>query len=991
MTGNLQQVMDILDIRMSRPSTATEGDTLPPNEPTNCTISVNTSVSSTGALPLHIAASKGHIDIVMLLIDKAGAIVDLADTEQETALLKASYHGNADIVAFLLERSANPGHQDKEGWSALHNCAARGHVKAASLLIEAGADVNITNATGHTPLMTASSNGHVEMVDLLLQSWANPILTNNYNDTAYDLAAQAEESYICELLEHAEYLLRNRKSSSSSVNGSLKSPSSTPALPGALPLEKHTHNSHIELIYEHQRATLFSNRNFSALNLSSADRQSFGIFLDKRLNAPVDSLDSIVLPTGWYWVTEWHVDLKHPKVDPVEGWQYAKAFDELDENWKTEPVGGGTFTGSWVRRRRWIRVRKMRTEVGSSAVEKPRLSVAASSATAADYLERSQEPLSGLKLTVEMASSVTEKLREERKRYEDSIRILLAGLKADSNEARKKTATDLLLSYMAHAEKISDKLEQAEKWHTVEHDERDLIKTEHPKQPPLPEPNVGTSATIALTEHSQQSESDADNWKQAVLESSGFEMVDGVLRISPDEDNHSKPYDDYGHTDMTSDVDPTSPGGLTEPVHDDDSIGQPRAPPSDVLLENTLTVSNGDTLHTSSVSESRPTIEARLNVITPSKSKPAVPTPTAITIERSGTPTQNDPEPQTLESPYTTSPPVSIPPRVSSVSSTTSTSLPTNYHRNLNVPTRTSSVLSTSNPSHPVTVRAPPSKWQPDSTALSCTQCTKRFTLFIRRHHCRWCGKIFCDSCTAHRVPLSSIYTASGMESEGHRICDGCYSYLTGPETPLDHLRAPSPTERPSSSPANPIDEVAELLSTLPSAFSNWASSIANATSQAFQSMGSISPSEPSPLHQRLNQDRRRQQDFHFEDEDDDDEHEDDEGNHEGRSMSDSIMNECPVCQTSLDAFNDVETRETHVADCLRKVSVGRGVGMTISGNRYIAQTLKEELDGVECVICFNEFEAGQRVARLNCLCIYHESCIESWFQRSAHCPVHYK
>jgi hypothetical protein len=48
---------------------------------------------------------------------------------------------------------------------------------------------------------------------------------------------------------------------------------------------------------------------------------------------------------------------------------------------------------------------------------------------------------------------------------------------------------------------------------------------------------------------------------------------------------------------------------------------------------------------------------------------------------------------------------------------------------------------------------------------------------------------------------------------------------------------------------------------------------------------------------------------------------------------------------------------------------------MIVSGNRYLAQTLKESLEA-ECVICFNELEAGDRIARLNCLCIYHEHCI---------------
>ena len=44
-----------------------------------------------------------------------------------------------------------------------------------------------------------------------------------------------------------------------------------------------------------------------------------------------------------------------------------------------------------------------------------------------------------------------------------------------------------------------------------------------------------------------------------------------------------------------------------------------------------------------------------------------------------------------------------------------------------------------------------------------------------------------------------------------------------------------------------------------------------------------------------------------------------------------------------------------------------------------------------ECVICFEEFEIGELIARLECLCRYHKSCIREWFDRKGNgdCPVH--
>lgn len=42
--------------------------------------------------------------------------------------------------------------------------------------------------------------------------------------------------------------------------------------------------------------------------------------------------------------------------------------------------------------------------------------------------------------------------------------------------------------------------------------------------------------------------------------------------------------------------------------------------------------------------------------------------------------------------------------------------------------------------------------WMPDASAESCTKCHRLFTLFLRRHHCRRCGWIFCAGCSNNRI-----------------------------------------------------------------------------------------------------------------------------------------------------------------------------------------------------------------------------------------------
>jgi hypothetical protein len=42
-----------------------------------------------------------------------------------------------------------------------------------------------------------------------------------------------------------------------------------------------------------------------------------------------------------------------------------------------------------------------------------------------------------------------------------------------------------------------------------------------------------------------------------------------------------------------------------------------------------------------------------------------------------------------------------------------------------------------------------------------------------------------------------------------------------------------------------------------------------------------------------------------------------------------------------------------------------------------------------ECSICMVEYDVGDQLARLECLCKFHKACILEWFGRKQECPVH--
>ena len=46
----------------------------------------------------------------------------------------------------------------------------------------------------------------------------------------------------------------------------------------------------------------------------------------------------------------------------------------------------------------------------------------------------------------------------------------------------------------------------------------------------------------------------------------------------------------------------------------------------------------------------------------------------------------------------------------------------------------------------------------------------------------------------------------------------------------------------------------------------------------------------------------------------------------------------------------------------------------------YHSFHLEVQMTG-ECGICYEEFELSQTVARLDCLCVYHQTCIKKWYK----------
>ncbi|KAI0089839.1 FYVE zinc finger-domain-containing protein [Irpex rosettiformis] len=94
------------------------------------------------------------------------------------------------------------------------------------------------------------------------------------------------------------------------------------------------------------------------------------------------------------------------------------------------------------------------------------------------------------------------------------------------------------------------------------------------------------------------------------------------------------------------------------------------------------------------------------------------------------------------------------------------------------------------------------SLWKPDSQASRCDifLCSRKFSVFERKHHCRKCGGVFCAECSTHTTPLLdastlpflnppkstpiSSYASPESPVVTARVCDNCWDQIHGSKSP---------------------------------------------------------------------------------------------------------------------------------------------------------------------------------------------------------------
>lgn len=678
--------------------------------------------------------------------------------------------GRLPALSLLLSSGADANAKDGDGWTALHNACSRGYLDIVKILVEsAGAHIDVKGGRGSwTPLMNASSHGHLPIVRYLTnRQQADPFVRNAAGETAYDVAAATFEIYICEILERYENdrwsaLQLSSQAASESASTSQSLSTTSPYNPLAL------HMTIPVILYENQRLdtrlstlalrggkprwsgtqagrpdktdrrapstmppgplSLSRSRNVPmrredvklptrdepykmrlanrSTQIAAAKRARGEVVHDEYGTTPTP--DSVMsrsrkeagpsnqpIENSHFWQSEWQQDLTSPQVDAEEGWQYGQSFDTPEERWLAAPPAPltrllegrglgqnmqravtGAMLGSsdavtngdveaistdWVRRRRWVRVMRRRLDIDfEDDLGEEKVSSAIANA---------QQPLgkSGLLTSCsvfeaqQMARSDAEKLGSQADYIARSRAMAGNALHPDSQSAEQLktyiTRLELAVSELrnnAFNDNDTDRQARAE----------ELLK--------------GYTLQLRVLRQEVGLEADSED------EDDGDEDAEFIYPNS---------YKDDGQSVITR-------------------IGTPSVTPSGIV---------------------------------PPHQRSA---PNEVGLSLGAT-------------------------RSVDLANAADFRVPTNE-----MPSRPSLIT---RPSLQEQVLLP--TWENDGDVGSCRGCNRKFTFFLRKHHCRRCGRIHCDACSSHRahllpdelvidpgIPEMIITEASGPT----RICDTC-------------------------------------------------------------------------------------------------------------------------------------------------------------------------------------------------------------------------
>ncbi|GAA6036876.1 hypothetical protein JCM8097_006327 [Rhodosporidiobolus ruineniae] len=887
---------------------------------------VNQASPHTGLAPIHLAAQRGHVEVVQWLVEEAGAMPELEDLEGETALHKAA---DLDVVRTLISRGVDIDAADADGWTPLHVAASKGRLEISRLLLDAGASVDQQSKRGYTALQNAAVKGRLPLVHFLLKQGANPLLRNTYGETAFDLAASVFETAIARVLAEAEAARYIGEDSTRDPYNPLDLHSTVPIV-----------------LYENQRLALPTLKKLSSLGgLAGAPKwtakalsRNDGVAAfsmppllgteSKEPDLPcfrsevglpvVGNEGELVLPERRTVRSGGRVQVTDHTPRPATSRRGSAASSSLNAvlassssssaplSPSTAPSNTTSSTSSagapaWLWSSNWT---VDTTDPSSSPADGWSY---ASSFSAPSEAWTAEPPIEVLR-ALETGTALTLAGQSGKKwvRRRQWVRIMrrrvdlpdwgfadLPPFPRRPTASRRASATSTI-EIAADASSPPDYRSRAQFLAGSGHSASSAsIRSQNPSPDRAELKKAAARLERAADELRKGMVSDNDGEDRRKAESELEAFLRQLALVRAELGSAADELDDEGDSD-----DEFIYSGRDAGEDDDDArsiwTSAPTARPGSDYGE-------GDEEEREPLASSSTTPAAGFG----RSDYFAQPFAAGVDDDHS----HPDLTPQLARAPdfrvptHETAPPL--------------LRLGAGGGGGAHGPAF-----------QPRPVRP---RWEPDEATNECRRCSKRFSLFNRKHHCRRCGLVVCAACSPHSDQLDPYTVAlepgTWAEEEQlqpwltglapvYRTCTDCHAAVSLPTSLGGGVHPASLLSPQAFFPASP-------------------------------SLGSVTPSEAA-------------------------------------ASDASELAECPVCGTTLATLGSKAQQEDHVRDCLE-----RGGG-SISSGRYLVFTLPPgPLVGEECRVCFEEFELGDKMARLVCLCTFHQTCIAAWLSRGHSCPIH--
>ncbi|HNY10866.1 MAG TPA: ankyrin repeat domain-containing protein, partial [Candidatus Wallbacteria bacterium] len=153
-----------------------------------------------GKFEIIIAADRGELDLVKLLLYSHPEYAGVTDENGFSALFFAAQKGNDEIVKLLLDNKAEVNSVGNLMETPLTAACATGNSKIVKMLCAKKADVNFRNAQGQTPLIIAVMGKFSDAAKILVESSANLELKDENGFTALMMAAFTSDTRMFEYL-----------------------------------------------------------------------------------------------------------------------------------------------------------------------------------------------------------------------------------------------------------------------------------------------------------------------------------------------------------------------------------------------------------------------------------------------------------------------------------------------------------------------------------------------------------------------------------------------------------------------------------------------------------------------------------------------------------------------------------------------------------------------------------------------------------------------